>query len=138
MQRSDFSDQVDGLQSKPGQLAVSRLRVLRRGREWQHKVTEMEKKKTCLDIVVSELFDSCLQHADLRSDESADVFLPHRHLIVIGFNIFLSRSLGVVEGDIDLSATAWVRQIVFTKLDSEVYGTCTDDFCSHGRLLTTV
>jgi hypothetical protein len=87
---------------------------------------------------VSELFDSCFQHADLRSDEFADVFLPHPHLIVIGFNIFLSRSLGVVEGDIDLSVTVWVRQIVFTKLDSEVYGACTDDFCSHGRLLTTV
>jgi hypothetical protein len=120
MQRSDFSDQADGLQSEPGQLAVSRLRVLRRGEEWQHKVTGRKKKKTCLDVFMAELFDSCFQHADLRSKEFADVFLPHRNLIVIGFNIFLSRSLGVVEGDIDLSATAWVRQLVFTRLGSEV------------------
>ena len=86
---------------------------------------------------MSELFTSRSQQADLRSDEFADVFLPHRHLIVIGFNIFLSRSLGVVEGDMDFSGTVWVRQIV-TWVVLKVYEAYTDGLLSHGRLLTTV
>lgn len=55
--RSDTSDQVDGLQLKSDQLSVGGLPVLRGGREWQHKVTEREKiKRASMSFCLSCLF----------------------------------------------------------------------------------